>query len=45
MEKRLASVKKGKRNRRTGEIEKNWSDISYYEGKVERYKKYLEKVK
>lgn len=45
MEKRLASAKKGKRNRRTGEIEKNWSDISYYEGKVERYKKYLEKVK
>lgn len=45
MEKKLASAQKGKRNRRTGEIEKSWSDISYYEGKVARYKKYIEKIK
>ena len=44
-EKRLATAKKGKRNRRTGEIEKNYSDISFYERKVARYTKYIEKVK
>lgn len=43
-EKRLATAKKGKRNRRTGEIEKNWSDIDFYERKVARYKKYIEAV-
>lgn len=44
-EKRLATAKKGKRNRRTGEIEKNWSDIDFYERKVARYTKYIEQIK
>ena len=43
-EKKLISVNKGKRNRRTGEIEKNYSDISFYERKVARYKKYIEAI-
>ena len=43
-EKRLATAKKGKRNRRTGEIEKNYSDISFYERKVARYTKYIEAI-
>ena len=43
-EKRLATAKKGKRNRSTGEIEKNWSDIDFYERKVARYKKWIEAV-
>ncbi len=44
-EKRLATAKKGKRNSRTGEIEKNYGDISFYERKVARYTKYIERVK
>lgn len=43
-EKKLASANKGKRNRRTGEIEKSYGDISFYERKVARYKKYIEAV-
>lgn len=43
-ERRLATANKGKRNRRTGEIEKNYSDISFYERKVTRYKKYIEAI-
>lgn len=43
-EKKLATANKGKRNRRTGEIERNYSDIMFYEKKVARYKKYIEMI-
>ena len=43
-EKKLASANKGKMNRRTGEYERNYSDIMFYEKKVARYKKYIEMI-
>jgi len=44
-EKKLKSAEKGKRNNRTGEYEKNYSDIAHYKKKIANYTRWASKIK
>lgn len=43
--KKLQSANKGKRNNRTGEYQKNYSDIAFYENKIKKYEKWISEIK
>ena len=43
--KKLQSANKGKRNNRTGEYQKNYSDIAFYEKKIKKYEKWISEIK